>query len=493
MWESEGGMMKAGRQIGILMMLLLVLTGCGEQDLSVIPTSTIAPSETAPPLKTATSISTNPVVPTPTEAISETGPWLVFSDYESQLVFRDIYSKNVVELQPPPDQGFRFHFNFQNNISPIGGRVALLAENSVNNTFELLVYKLPELTIEYRITLISEKAIEVSEQTDSKQELYLFVDFGEYIRWSPDGRYLAFVSRNDYPDNEIVLYDTETKSEKILVEYPLSIRMLDWSPNGKNLVYITFHLDEPFYLEKGRIFSWDVSSSEIKVLGKISEHAVNVDLLGWLDDDRLAVMDEFYDFSPGNVRVLDVAQGKEKTVYEENVGWAALNPITSTFVLDFWNIGWRDQPILQGDVHTIAFPNLEVLALPLSGYSDFVWYPALELFSGKGNNQIILFNEAGEIFLEFPGAFSIIPSPDGLYIVVMMEEGLTLISSDGIHLADYSGAWTDQIIWFPDSQGFFWNALNQDDEDLYICKADNKWQPELLDVDLSSSMYLINE
>ncbi|MHC4233802.1 MAG: hypothetical protein ACYSUQ_01680, partial [Planctomycetota bacterium] len=59
------------------------------------------------------------------------------------------------------------------------------------------------------------------------------------IRFSPDGRYIAYdlPPRDDSPDRDIFLLDIAGGSETPLVEGPGIERVLDWTPDGKRLLF----------------------------------------------------------------------------------------------------------------------------------------------------------------------------------------------------------------------------------------------------------------
>jgi Tol biopolymer transport system component len=70
----------------------------------------------------------------------------------------------------------------------------------------------------------------------SKQITYLFEN-GSNLAPSPDGRAIAFLKRNDNKRIDIYSFDLQTKKESFLYTDTSRKNSLEWSPDGKNLVY----------------------------------------------------------------------------------------------------------------------------------------------------------------------------------------------------------------------------------------------------------------
>lgn len=62
-------------------------------------------------------------------------------------------------------------------------------------------------------------------------------------RWSPDGRYLAFLSDRDGDETQVYLLDRRGGEAWQLTEYKASVSDLAWSPDGKKLALIVADVD----------------------------------------------------------------------------------------------------------------------------------------------------------------------------------------------------------------------------------------------------------
>ena len=75
---------------------------------------------------------------------------------------------------------------------------------------------------------------------NSKQLTFLFED-GSNLAPSPDGKTIAFLKRDDDRRTDIFSYNRETKQEKIFYSDSSRKNALEWSPDGKNLLYNVSH------------------------------------------------------------------------------------------------------------------------------------------------------------------------------------------------------------------------------------------------------------
>ena len=74
----------------------------------------------------------------------------------------------------------------------------------------------------------------------SKQLTSLFEN-GSNLAPSPDGKTIAFLKRDDDKRTDIYSYNTETKQEKLFYTDTSRKNALEWSPDGKNLLYNISH------------------------------------------------------------------------------------------------------------------------------------------------------------------------------------------------------------------------------------------------------------
>lgn len=105
------------------------------------------------------------------------------------------------------------------------------------------------------------------------------------FKWSPEGKKIAFVHQPDplimsFLKADISIYDFSSKTHKILVNNPSNDNLIDWSPDGKTILYQT-SLDDStsnFY-RNSKLFSINIDGSGSRQLAKDFDE--NISQLQW--------------------------------------------------------------------------------------------------------------------------------------------------------------------------------------------------------------------
>lgn len=499
-------------QIGIVLAALLAIIGCAEHDTEAAPTDTNATKLIVPP--TIMPAPSNTLTPTPNDGLwetgpweipktlSDTGPWMVYKPVDSpSLVIRDVIGDEVVKLQPPEDRNLII---LANQVAPVGGMFAVLSVGSTQDPIELLVYDLPDLEIKFRTILVPTSAIESVEDTRNPDlalfALFVYTQSQELIKWSADGRQLAFISKARFPVEHVIVYDTQTYEQKIVFIADVRMQIVDWSPDGENLlVYAGAYIKPDWFVEFASTYLVRIANDEIIRLGFVTEDTRSIHPLGWLNDDQLVVIDYLWENSPTNLRLFNLEQGTETVLYSGRIGDATLDTDSGTLVFDKWNLAWLDEPNTEPkQMQVIYLPERRIRNLPISNYTNVIWHPSLDLFSAEGNDNLIMFDTTGRIFLELPnpflGASKVFPSPNGQYVLIANKDIMNLLTLDGNVEQSFLELGTEQILWLPDSSGFYWLTEDYEGGDLYICTAAKDWQPQQIESGISPfTLMLINQ
>jgi WD40 repeat protein len=480
------------------MVLLLGAAGCAIESEVEAPTVTTAPTETVtpvPPTGTHTPLPTETTVPTPTEALSEDGPWLVYSHYEQpSLIIRDVSVNSVVELAPPDGRHLTL---LSNQVAPDGSRFAVISSGAIGDTVEMMIYSLPDLDVEFRTTLVSEEALEYAQNQENPDSVYsifyLYSNNSNMLNWSENRRYLAFINNVFFPRQQVILFDTQTGEQQVLYESNQWLRLIDWSPDGEYLLFFSGDQGTPYFSENGATFVVSISSGVANRLGSIANGAWQVHPLGWVNEDQLVVIDYLWEDSPQNLRLFDASLGSTTVLYSSSIGDAAFDPDSGTLVFDIWSLAWMTEPNTEPkEMQVVSLPDGHIRTLPVSNYTSAAWHPSLGLFSAESEEGFILFGTSGNVDLElsneFIGATKIYPSPDGQYILVDTREMMELITLDGDVVHDFSGLGADKLVWLPDSSGFYFIGR----EGLLLSAAVDGWQPQLIDSTIYTTLFLVN-
>ena len=75
------------------------------------------------------------------------------------------------------------------------------------------------------------------DRNDAIEAGIAIVENGDTLKWSPDGRYLAFIAAIDGPSSDVYSYDLQTGQINRLTDGPNQAANLSWSPDSKWIVH----------------------------------------------------------------------------------------------------------------------------------------------------------------------------------------------------------------------------------------------------------------
>ena len=273
------------------------------------------------------------------------------------------------------------------------------------------------------------------------------------IKWSPDGRYLAFPAALEGTSSDLYVYDTENGSTRRLTTGPDDVGTIWWSPDGSQIVM--GEIQENNYLYTSSIWVVSMSSGEVRLLYLLDENRYPKGLLGWLDDKRFigyygTTLANALDLPADHLGVVDISSGEVTVLFNDGFMAAALDKAHETVVTFAF-----------GDVFIVSTSNSEPKLM--SGIRSVPWWDdSVGLFvtddlCENDPKGIKAFDYEGEwqcIHREIPPES--LASPDGTWQVVF-QDGFWLKTNDqqSVRVSDETPT---QIIWRQDSGGFFFIA-----------------------------------
>jgi WD40 repeat protein len=290
------------------------------------PTETLAPTATRMPTSTSTPL-----------LLSRQGPWLAYLRYGLSIVNQDGTGKTI--LEDPACMGGGIQENPLNRLVIFPGAVYLVQPEATwkliyrewppcgtdftgdekggflasiyltapDSLPELRIYELPSGKIHDQFPLMN-----CSEQCNTDN-----VHWWE-IKWSPNGRYLAFPAMLDGPSSDLYVYDIQNGNIRRLTTGPDDVGTIWWSPDGSQIIMGEIH--ENYYPYTSSLWVVSLSSGDVRLLYSLDENPYPKGLLGWLDDKRFigyygTTLADALDLPASNLSVVDISSGEVTTLF----------------------------------------------------------------------------------------------------------------------------------------------------------------------------------
>jgi WD40 repeat protein len=329
------------------------------------------------------------------------------------------------------------------------GLFANIQNSGPSDQPEIIIYELPTAKVRNRIPLL-----ECSEQGKCNSE-----DNAWEIKWSPDGRYLAFPAIKGGPSTDLFVYDNRDGQIRQLTSNPDSVSQLWWSPDGSWVILgIASNSNPP---ATSSVWAVSANGSRSKLLYSL-DHPAPQDIIQWDNHGRFLASD--YSLStvvndpPKNIRLVTLS-GNSQLLFDGTFGWAAVGEdFDVVMIYAIWNNQYKTGNYL------ITISPLSVRYLT-SEQLNLVWNDELDLFVATMDgacetdpDKVKAYDKFGNklcVTLPNPAVVTTFPSPDGKWTAFLNEGVLRLESADQSknEVLDESAT---QIIWCPDSNGFFY-------------------------------------
>lgn len=224
-------------------------------------------------------------------------------------------------------------------VSPTGlyGAVVMLTEGGYN--YQLEVFDLGDLNVVRRIPLLCEEIRDALEEQGRgawyPSTIYRLVTDPQMLKWSPNGRYLAFVSALEVESTDVCVYDLEQDSVQCLADGHYLTIVMSWSPDSEWIVYgeVAYYPYEPFYTDVVDEAVWAVSTAgngarELYPSPPHQEH-----ILGWTSVSTFVAETWTFEGPMQRLHEVNVETGNTRQLYSDPFDSAALDPDTETIML----------------------------------------------------------------------------------------------------------------------------------------------------------------
>ena len=441
-----------------------VLTPVESQSLfnpTPVAKATVKPSSTSTLVTTSTEDGTpfNTLTQTsiPIEDVMElssVGPWLVYQKENGQL-----YAVNADGTSINPLGVFAYGWSEPYEGSLSNGLLAVVVEGEggLSQSVDIILIEFPSLEVKRRISLLA--YWESTGDFDTSSE-GTYSGIMSEPKWSPNGRYLAFVGSIDGPSADLYVYDSTFDQIRRLstgdnhAEDPL------WSPNGNWVIHQ--EVSEDGWIVES-LWAASIDNKEVKWLFS-PETGWDIWILEWVGDDSFI---SIYRNAGGEktIRYVDISKGTMAMLYSQHLHWApAVDPTTGVVAFSPMLGVIGEDPILKenGIYLVSAFRmNPKVVIEDIwgsrwdKGTGQFITFEQC----GDDPNSFIVFNSEGRTSCEILKRNDISPHSrwrlefDAPHYESSSEIIVFDINSNLIGVVP--GIKDGEVLWVPNETGFF--------------------------------------
>lgn len=195
----------------------------------------------------------------------------------------------------------------------------------------LIVVSIENLTTILQLELtgpIIQPGIE-STHGDPAFEAFGAIRFDNSLAWSPDGTRLAFIAARDGDSADVYLFDPMDNIVSHLSDEDGHAADLHWSPDGRYLQYVSvnaFGTGAGFDMES--LWSYDFVNNTRQLLQELDSNGEN--FLAWTDNRHFLINSWGRSCEAYNLRLVDATRGTNKVVVDSCFTASAYDPTQKT-------------------------------------------------------------------------------------------------------------------------------------------------------------------
>jgi hypothetical protein len=358
-----------------------------------------------------------------------------------------------------------------------GGLLVSFYQASNDVSPELILYELPGGQIRERFPLVRcSKDTDICEKFRSNWSDMM----NQQPRWSPNGRYLAFVALQDAPSSDLFVYDTQNGDLRRLTNGPDWVGPIEWSPDGTHIIMQELlnsseFLFGPHSKPPSSVWSVSVPTNEIKLLYSTGEEPWWQNILLWLDEKRFIAYAGFLvDADQArDLRLVDMEAGTNRILFNGVFAAISFDPVHEVFAIYEQNTEY----CLSNSICLVSMKDGSIRTFEhLPVYISFTrWDEKTGLFVSNSDCE----NDPQSLqAFNYQGTFTCVPKPTPTSIQleiasypapnrqwsISVKDGLWL-ETQGQPVVKLNQQEASNVIWCPDSSCFFF----------FIPQQDQKW------------------
>ncbi len=427
-----------------------------EAGTSAVQTRAAAANQ-APPITTLTPTSPPEIQTTlspPPNHLNVQGPWLVYPTEEGRsLTVRNADGSGQTRLPLPDpliDAG-----DLLNGMAPHGGWLAVRTGRRADwGDLAIQLIHLPDGHI-LRLSPLLSPAVQ-------KDNLVIqSVVWRDALRWSPDGRYLAFIAAVDGSSSDLYVYDLVADKLQRMTSGSNQAATPFWTPDS--LWVITQEMDG---LTTSATIGWDlttvwavnISTQEIRKLYDPPPDSDGELFLGWYTPGEIALYSQG-SYGAHNLRLLDLEKLKMTPIFPGVFSQMAYDPATKDILYTLKEDLVSATGASPG-LYELHLESNESQLIQAGEWATLNWSGQTHTFIANGPQGTMIINPNGNLVL-FKNEPNGLPSPNSKWQASWGETsagtyaGLRLYQPTGQILQTILNEPVQDVSWMPDSTGFF--------------------------------------
>lgn len=398
------------------------------QPSTAVPIALPTATATAAPAATVTALP-QPVMPLPTAFVplSKTGPWLVYQTDRGVVAANpDGSGQQLIAEQPI------FRGDLPDGASSHGWLALRIGAQSLGDlgmtdqTVTLTLVHLPDGQIKAITSLFSAEMLQAikaaaGDRTDAIEAGIAIAENSNTLKWSPDGRYIAFIAAIDGPSSDVYSYDLQTGQINRLTDGLNQAANLNWSPDSKWIVH-----------------------EEVENFGTGA---------GWSVKAVWAA-------APDGSQTRKIYDATQASGGEQVIGWTA----PDTFIAYSWQVS-GPQNLRLINVNTGASVPIKLDILQQGAWESLMWATNAQRFYAAtfehGVSSATLNNQSTRQFAE--EVFVPAVSPDGQQLAFwgnssygQQRDGVRIYTLNGELIREVTTDAADFVLWQPDGTKLFY-------------------------------------
>ncbi len=435
------------------------------ETLATLPTHTSVPLPTRP-LAGGSETQGQPVTPTAGQPVPEVtttpssgGPWLAALGSDRQTITA-IPQAGGQPISLAAPGALPFPSDLTNGASPSGGWLAFRTGSGDLSDLSLALAHLPDGEARVLTPLLSDGIRKQMAETGpgNLPHPVRAVTRPDILAWSPDGRYLAFISAASGPAADLYLYDTRADQVRRMTSALYQAAAPVWSPDGLWIVF-----DELLGVGAGtdwRVLSvWATATdhNELRKLYVPPANSIAEVLVGWRDPGNFVVYTQAPD-AARNARSIPVSGRAGELLYGGPFTEAIYSAANGALIFTEDARMGAELGLSQG-VYLVLGPKEEVQNVQAGDWSGLGRLDKQRWFIAHGPRGVLTITPEGAISL-IPGEEECSGSPDGNWMTCWggSRPGLRLYRPTGGLLQEVTIDPVDAATWRPDSKGFAYPA-----------------------------------